>query len=110
VTHRFNFLQHDISILNRKISNQNATNCSVFLHWFGPGGSENACIFRIRKKRVATRLKICLIFRSQWKMDRRIKLSAYISVVILAALILIIVIVVLTLFFQREMNIREPEE
>ena len=24
--------------------------------WFGPGGSENACIFRMRKWRVATRL------------------------------------------------------
>ena len=48
--------------------------------------------------------------RSQWKMDRRIKLSAYISVVILAALILIIVIVVLTLFFQKEMNVHALEE
>ena len=25
--------------------------------WFGPGGSENACIFRMRKRCVATRLK-----------------------------------------------------
>ena len=24
--------------------------------WFGPGGSENACVFRMRKRRVATRL------------------------------------------------------
>lgn len=42
--------------------------------------------------------------RSQLKMDRRIKLTAYISVVVLAALILIIVVVVLTMFFQREVN------
>ena len=48
--------------------------------------------------------------RSQWKMDRRIKLSAYISVVILAALILILVIVVLTLFFQKEMHTHALEE
>jgi hypothetical protein len=38
--------------------------------------------------------------RSQWKMDRRLKLTAYVSVVILAALILIIVVIILTMFFQ----------
>ncbi len=31
---RFNFLQHEISILNRKISNQNTTHCGAFLPWF----------------------------------------------------------------------------
>lgn len=45
----------------------------------------------------------------QIKMDRKIKLTAYISVVILAVLILIIVVVVLTLFFQREANILTNE-
>ena len=48
--------------------------------------------------------------KSQWKMDRRIKLTAYISVVILAALILIIVVVILTMFFQREMHAHEITE
>jgi hypothetical protein len=32
-TCRFNFLPHAISILNRKISNQNATHCGAFLPW-----------------------------------------------------------------------------
>jgi hypothetical protein len=45
--------------------------------------------------------------KSQWKMDRRIKLTAYISVVVLAALILIIVVVILTMFFQRETHAHE---
>ena len=48
--------------------------------------------------------------KSQWKMDRRIKLTAYISVVVLAALILIIVVVILTMFFQREMHSHEIAE
>jgi hypothetical protein len=32
-TRRFNFLPHVISILNRKISNQNARHCGAFLPW-----------------------------------------------------------------------------
>jgi hypothetical protein len=32
-TRRFNFLPHAISILNRKISNQNARHCGAFLPW-----------------------------------------------------------------------------
>jgi hypothetical protein len=32
-TRHFNFLPHAISILNRKISNQNARHCGAFLPW-----------------------------------------------------------------------------
>ena len=32
--------------------------------WFGPGGSENACVFRMRKWRVTTRLKSQLRYKT----------------------------------------------
>ena len=33
-THRFNFLTHAFSFLNRNIPNQNSTYCIAFLPWF----------------------------------------------------------------------------
>jgi hypothetical protein len=39
-TYSFNFLPNAISILNGKISNENAMDCSA-------AGTENACVFRL---------------------------------------------------------------
>jgi hypothetical protein len=55
-TPHFNFLPHAISILNRKLHLVRFYLGYWNQPWFGPAGSENACIFCMRKQFVATQL------------------------------------------------------
>jgi hypothetical protein len=52
-----------ISILNKKISNFYLGYLNQ--PWFGPAGSENACVFRMPKQRVATKLKVFFCFQNK---------------------------------------------